>query len=192
MFKNILALMSFGALLGTPMAAGNLVVNPGFEAVSLSHNWSVTTGSPSCSDWAVGNGPVGVHSGINAFLFGDLCNQDYDIVSQDITTTPGAAYTFSFWVSSNFNSGTEFWATWDGNTVLDLVNGAVPTSYTQYSFTELATTPLTTIAFGGNNPLGWVGLDDVSVDAAAATPEPGTLTVLGLGLAGVGLIRRRK
>jgi hypothetical protein len=44
-------------------------------------------------------------------------------------------------------------------------------------------------------PVGYSGFDDVPMDFAIAervsVPEPGTLALFGLGLAGLGLSRRR-
>ncbi len=44
-----------------------------------------------------------------------------------------------------------------------------------------------------NNDLAGIGFDNLKFDVPSGTvPEPGTLALLGLGLAGFGLIRRRK
>jgi MYXO-CTERM domain-containing protein len=80
--------------------------------------------------------------------------------------------------------------TWDGNQIADEVN-FTSTDWVRFSFTEVATSDLTVISFSGNSAQ-FLGLDNVNVEA---TPEPTTMIVwglLGMVVAGYGVVRRRR
>jgi hypothetical protein len=159
----------------------NLVTDPGFESCPTDPpppGWSGTAG---CN--------INAHTGSWAAGFEGSSN-----LSQSIPTTAGTMYDFSFWVSSvNLTTPNQFTATFGADQVLDLVN-TIPTTYTFEDFTVTATAASTTVTFAGTAQSGdgaWL-LDDVSVTAVAAVPEPPTLglfTVAALGLAA--LYRRR-
>ncbi|MCG8590699.1 MAG: PEP-CTERM sorting domain-containing protein [Proteobacteria bacterium] len=55
-------------------------------------------------------------------------------------------------------------------------------------FGLIADAPFTTLTFGWSNISNTVGFDDL---VYSAVPEPGTAALVGLGLAGVALRRRR-
>jgi len=131
-------------------------------------------------------------------------------VQQSIATVNGQAYTLSFFVGKAQSS------TGNGNysdpTILDLsIDGGARTSFTnpnagnsgflnwqKFTFDFTATSASTSVAFFNGTASGnenEVGLDNVTIaPRVAATPEPGTVSLLaGLGLsAGVFLRRRRK
>src|SRR5262249_48931034 len=85
-----------------------------------------------------------------------------------IATTPGANYTVSWWMQSDGGTPNQFQASWNGSVIFNQVN--IPSqSYQLYTFTETATSALTTIQFGFRNDPGWLALDDVSVTCANET-----------------------
>ena len=71
-----------------------------------------------------------------------------------------------------------------------LVNSAA-SPYTHYSFALTATSATTDLRFTFTNPPSLWEFDSVSVNEAAAIPEPATLALLSLGLAGLGFSRGR-
>ena len=73
-----------------------------------------------------------------------------------------------------------------------------PTSWS-YTFTAADLTTLAASFAGGTldfnvvqNYYGAVQTGVITLDIAGATPEPGTISIISLGLAGVALLRRRK
>ena len=63
------------------------------------------------------------------------------------------------------------------------------------TYTFVADATSLTFEFNSCNTCGFFsepGLDDFRIAAASTAPEPATLVLLGLGLAGLGFSRRRK
>ncbi len=173
-------------------ASINLVINGGFETGVFS-GWSPT---PAASGSDFGVSITDPHSGSYSAFF-DASLDDYDSISQSIPTTVGETYTFTFWLHNDVgNEPNSFIAQWAGTQVLNL-SSVNPFPYTEYSYTETATTSTTMIEFSGTEGtlLGSGGtffLDDVSV--TASIPEPSTLSIWSLlgacGWLGMGVRRR--
>ncbi len=159
--------------------AGNLVTNCGFET-------SDTTGWVDSGNFVASNFDTGQNSGDYSLQFG--CVNGYCTTSQDIATTAGGIYAFSFFFASDGGLPNGMVVSFDGVQVLNAPNqGAF--GWTEYDYTVTASPSLTTVSFSGYNNPSWQGIDDVSVVAA---PEPASLLLLGAGMAGLGFLRRRK
>jgi hypothetical protein len=167
--------------------AANLVANGGFES-GYYDDWSLITGGPG-NDLLITND---AHSGLQAASFAATRHID-DIIYQQLPTVPGSAYEIHFWLS-NINPDSNgqdnhFVASWDGAPIFSLTNAPF-FGYTEYSFTEIASTSLTELRFAGANNPAATNLDDVSV--ALVTPEPSSFVLAALGLIGLVVWKRRK
>jgi hypothetical protein len=181
--------MTLAVGLSATAVRADLVVNGGFEDGPADFNpppgWN---GSGAfVADSSFDEGP---HTGNNAAFFGAVGG--LDSISQDLATTAGASYTFSFWLASDGGLPNQFVANWDGTDVLNQTD--IPSGpYIFFSFDVTASGATTTITFSGRNDPTWLALDDVSV-TPRSVPEPGSLialTIGGLLVAGSTRLRRR-
>ena len=67
------------------------------------------------------------------------------------------------------NVPNEMAVTWGGASVVDLVN-FTPANWVRFSYTEVATSDLTTISFSGWDNYVFLGLDNVNVEAIPSPP----------------------
>jgi len=162
-----------------------------------SGNYGVGIRNPS---WTSGGGVIGVMG----------------MISQDFDTVAGQSYHLSYWLKilddkasgtdlgvaawGNANAGCNWASIIPGNQT-GVPCGVVPGSWIldpadsnwiQYNFVVTAESSRSTIVLAGRSDFSRVSFDDVTLTPASAAPEPGTLALLGLGLAGLAATRRRK
>ncbi|HJS87477.1 MAG TPA: PEP-CTERM sorting domain-containing protein [Acetobacteraceae bacterium] len=188
-------------------AVPNLIVNGSFEAPSAGGGWSLFANG-SVPGWTSNNneleidytpilggaeGSVAYHGAQSAEVDGST----FDTLSQTVTgLTVGAKYTLSWAYGSRPGSGPQR---------LDVSFGGAPVAtntsdgsgevvgWTPNAYTVVATAPSETLSFvardvGGNPSVG-NELDAVSL---TAVPEPASLCLIGSGLLGLGLLRRKR
>ena len=117
-------------------------------------------------------------------------------VIQTIATSPGSTYRLTFDLGSSTLYGTP-----DG---ILATAGATSQSFTSTltgtnnweteTLDFVATGGSTSISLIGNSGDNYIGLDnvDVALVSGPAVPEPASIALLGAGMAGLGLLRRRR
>jgi len=168
---------------GAMPASANIVVNGGFETGDLT-GWtqSGNTGFMGVQCPGAGLVPEG-----NCDLFAGPVGSD-GTLSQNLATQIGQVYSISFDFVSDGFTPSDFSASFGGTLLTSLTNPVAGTS--ELTFFETATSTTTTLAFNFRDDPGFLGLDDVQVNAFV--PEPLTLSLFGAGLVGAAALRRRR
>jgi|KBSMisStandDraft_5_1062788.scaffolds.fasta_scaffold54411_3 PEP-CTERM motif len=163
----------------------NLVANGGFE--SNLAGWSPSGFVALDYDYRIDS--TFANTGSRSFAGGAIDSLGF--LSQTLATTPGTAYNIDFWLASDGFFENELQVLWNGVVVFDRKN-LFPQGFAQVVIDPVATGPTSTLAFGFRNDSGLLHIDDVSVRAVSAVPEPSSLLLLGVGIAAIARRRARR
>jgi len=182
--------------------AGGSTLIPGWTVVGAAGGVSIVNGTfaQECCVFPAEDGAQWLD------LTGDNTNS-VEGVEQTIATTAGTSYTVSFWIGNTFDPSGLFGTTSTVDVRTGGLGGSLLGAFTNSSTTtgtlvwQQFTTSFT--ASGSSTTLDFLnadpgndnsnGLDNISVVAnAGGVPEPGTLSLLGFGILGLGLLRRRE
>ncbi|NUZ05288.1 hypothetical protein [Piscinibacter koreensis] len=180
--------LALGTLLGTGVGAAptryevgpELVTNGGFESGNFS-GWNASF-DPTLS----GVDGVAAHSGSFGAYFGEIGTPG--TLVQSLATLPGSYYNIHLWLRSDGQRPNSFDVLWGGRSVYSVLDVAA-SAFTEIVLDPQASSALTTLELRLRNDSGFFEIDDISV---RQLPEPITLALVGPGLFGLALARRRK
>jgi hypothetical protein len=201
-------------------AHANLLTNGSFEASPPTRGCAA--GATSLPGWTVSAGNIDIDSAIAGCGGIAAADGSYWVdltgsygagagrIYQDISTEAGAQYELSFYFRANDqftslsygnDSATKAFEVWLDATRAETFSRTVgvdplASTWTLQSLLFTATGATTRLGFwslnGANGSVFGPMLDGVSVERVPSVPEPGSLALLALGLAGLGFSRRKQ
>ena len=115
----------------------------------------------------------------NSFKGGAI--ESLGFLSQGLTIVAGTAYNIDLWLASDGFFENEFRVLWNGQVVYDKTN-IFPQGFAQIVIDPIASGAFSMLSFGFRDDSGFLHIDDVSVRAVAAIPEPSQLALIAVGL----------
>ena len=182
---GMVAAMGLAVGISGPAHAVELVTNGSFETGDFT-GWTLTGNTGFTGVECPGAPFAGPGDGnCDAFL-GPVGSNG--TLSQVLNTIPGRFYNINFDFQPDGGVTSFFSAVWDAQPALLSLTNPANSAYQVLHFTALATSTSTSLSFNFRDDPGFLKLDSVSVQV----PEPGTVALLGIGMAVLLSWRRRK
>jgi hypothetical protein len=181
---SVVAAMGFAVGIGGAAHAANIVVNGSFETGDTT-GWTLGGNTGFMGVECPGAPFAGPGDG-NCDLFAGPIGSN-GTLSQTLATIPGRFYSIDFDFRPDGGTPSFFSAVWDAQPALFSVTNPAASPYQVLHFGALATASTTSLTFNFRDDPGFLFLDSVSV----AVPEPGSLALLGIGMAGLWWKRRK-
>lgn len=172
---------------GGAHAAVNLITNGSFETGDFT-GWTQGGNEGFTGVELSGFDGITAEDGIYFAALGPIGSDGY--LSQTFTDTPGVLYESSFWLASDGDTPNDFGVTGPGSLFLPTLVD-IPAQPFEEFYGFFVGSGLDTITFNFRNDPGWLGLDNVSVTSTVPEPAAWASMILGLGLAGAALRRRK-
>jgi MYXO-CTERM domain-containing protein len=135
----------------------NLLANPGFESGNF-NGWFLS-GSKAFEGVSPDFASLPESGNYSAF-FGAV--GAYNIISQDIPTTPGDTYNITFWLDNSGGPFADAYVGWGSATVLNIAPTA-KFGWTEFGVDAVATGTSTVVSFGFDQDPSYFNLDNTSV-----------------------------
>jgi PEP-CTERM motif len=183
--KMVSVLAATGFALGVSgLASANIVANGSFETGDFT-GWTQSGNTGFTGVECPGVGFAGPGDGACDAFFGPVGS--IGTITQNLTTVAGVRYEIAFDFDPDGGTPSSFSATFGGTTLTSL-NNPPDTPYQVLRFQATATGATTALSFNFRDDPGFLKLDSVAV---AQAPEPGTMALLGIGMAGLWWKRRK-
>jgi len=181
---SVAAAMGLALAISGPARAVNIVVNGSFETGDFT-GWTLGGNTGFMGVECPGAPFAGPGDG-NCDVFAGPIGSN-GTLSQTLATVPGRFYSIDFDFRPDGGTPSFFSAVWDAQPPLFSVTNPAASPYQVLHFGALATASSTSLTFNFRDDPGFLFLDSVSVQV----PEPGSLALLGIGMAGLWWKRRK-
>jgi len=183
--RDLVAATGLAVVVAGPAFAGpELLTNGGFETGTFA-GWTATGDQTFNGVQCPGPGST-VFAGNCSAFFGPVGSLGG--ISQTVILSVGEFYRITFAFEPDGGTPSFFSALFGGVPLVSVTNPAA-SGYQSFSFLVQATSTNESLAFNFRDDPGFLFLDAVSV---RSVPEPATLALLALGLAGIGFSRRKQ